>query len=203
MTAFLPAQLLYVASQFAATDDCKQTLTGIMVRPAKDGGIQIESTDGIRAFQVICSDSNWRCDAPMLLSAKAFKKRIPYARFAAFEDNETARILGGKGPTAEFLQAIPAAWKQEGYKGDPVQAYPRTEQLWPDKFGRDAHRPIAFNAQLMGDFLAQVARFSWNGTAIMERNGPHNPIVLRSTIRDTWLEDVEMRFLLMSVQIRE
>lgn len=202
MTAFLPASLLHVAAQFAATDPCKQVLTGIMVRPADDG-ITIESTDGIRAFRVTVSDSNWRCDAPMLLSAKAFKKRIPYARFAAFEhEAETARILGGKGPNAEFLQSIPCNWQSEGYVGDPVAAYPKTDQLWPDTFGRDAGKPIAFNAALMGDFLAQVARLAWNGVAIMERNSPHNPIVLHSIIRDTWLEDVVMLFLLMPVQIR-
>lgn len=202
MTAFLPANLLHVAAQFAATDEYKQVLTGIMVKPAEDG-VQIESTDGTRAFRVTVSDGNWRCDAPMLLNAKAFKKRIPYARFAAFEgEADTARILGGKGPNAEFLQSIPCQWKREDYKGDPVAAYPNTDRLWPDRFGRGAEDPIAFNAALMGDFLAACAKLSWNGTVVMERNGPHNPIVLTSTIRDTWLEDVKMRFLLMPVQIR-
>ena len=74
--ASLPAQMLYVAAQFASVDPIKQALTGILVRPAKDGGIQIDSSDGYRAFNVTCPDPVWSCHKPLLLNPKSFVKRI-------------------------------------------------------------------------------------------------------------------------------
>jgi len=199
--AFLPAQLIYVAAQFTSADDCKKVLTAIHVRPAsEDGGVIIVSTDGYRMFHVTCPDATWSCDQPLLLDAKQFKKRIAYGRFIAIDDTagngEGARILGGKTATAEFLQSIP--W----LSAHADLQYPNTDQLWPDSFKNTPEAPTSFNAQLLGDFLQQVTRYSWNGNAAMQVNGPTNPLLLTSTIRDTCLENVEMRFLLMPVQIR-
>lgn len=205
-SAFLPAQLLHVAAQFASTDDTKQTITGILVRPAEGGGIRIDSTDGTRAFRVICPDTHWECSEPILLSAKAFKKRISYARIAAFDDdtNGSVRILGGKGAVAGFIQAIPGLWEQEGFIGNGAERYPNVDQIWPDTFGRACDEPISFNARLLSEFLDQVARYSCNGTVKMQRNSPINPMVFTSVIDDeaNWLADVEMQFLLMPVQVR-
>lgn len=204
-SAFLPAQLLHVAAQFASTDDTKQTLTGILVRPAEGGGIRIDSTDGTRAFRVICPDTHWECSEPILLSAKAFKKRISYARIAAFDDDTNGvRILGGKGAVAGFIQAIPGLWEQEGFVGSGAERYPSIDQLWPDTFGRACDEPIAFNARLLSEFLEQVTRHSCNGTVKMQRNSPINPMVFTSAIDDkaNWLENVEMQFLLCPVQTR-
>jgi hypothetical protein len=199
--AFLPAQLIYVAAQFASAEDCKKVITAIHVRPAnEEGGVIITSTDGHRMFQVTCPDPTWHCKQPLLLAAKQFKKRIPYARMVAIDDTtgngEGARILGGKGPGNEFLQSIPWA---SAYAD---MTYPNTDQLWPDKFTNSPEAPISFNAQLLGDFLQQVTRYSWNGTVAMQSNGKHNPLVFTSIIRDTHLEDVEMHFLLMPVQVK-
>jgi hypothetical protein len=198
--AFLPAQLIYVAAQFASADACKKVLTAIHVRPAgEDGGVIITSTDSHRMFQVTCSNAYWHCDQPLLLDAKQFKKRVPYGRFIAIDDTtgngEGARILGGKTATAEFLQSIPWASAYADLQ------YPDTDHLWPDSFRNTSEAPIALNAQLLGDFLQQVTRYSWNGTVAMQTNSPTNPLLFTSMIRDTYLEDVEMRFLLMPVQI--
>jgi hypothetical protein len=158
-------------------------------------------------FHVTCPDAAWHCDRPLLLDAKQFKKRIAYARFIAIDDTagngEGARILGGKGPATEFLQSIPWASAHADLRYPETDLrYPDTDQLWPDSFKNTPEAPIAFNAQLLGDFLQQVTRYSWNGTVAMQTNSPTNPLLFTSTIRDTYLEDVEMRFLLMPVQIR-
>jgi hypothetical protein len=198
--AFLPAQLIYVAAQFASADAFKKVLTAIHVRPAGKSGVIITSTDGQRLFQVTCPDATWYCDQPLLLDAKQFKKRIPYGRMVAIDDTagngEGARILGGKTATAEFLQSIPWASAHADLQ------YPDTDHLWPDSFKNAPEAPIAFNAQLLGDFLQQVTRYSRTGVVTMQTNMPTNPLLFTSTIRDTYLEDVEMRFLLMPVQIR-
>jgi hypothetical protein len=235
-TAFLPAQLLHVAAQFASTDPAKQLLTGILIRPAYDEkghpGIRIDSTDGYRAFSVTCPNTAWECDKPILLSASAFKKRIPYAVAAQFDsmEDDNARILGGKtkdgtldlasGRGLQFIQSIPAMWEPTyAFTGDPVEQYPKVDQLWPDQFGRDADTPIAakrrgsklfcsvtgcrglFNACLLADFLAEVKRYSDNDCVTMQRNGATNPMVFTSKMSGAWLDEVEMRFLLMPVQI--
>jgi hypothetical protein len=199
--AFLPAQLIYVAAQFASADDCKKVLTAIHIGPASDeGGVIITSIDGHRMFQVTCPSTPWHCKQPLLLAAKQFKRRIPYARMIAIDDTtgngEGARILGGKGPGNEFMQSIPWASAYADL------TYPKYDQLWPDKFSNAPEAPISFNAQLLGDFLQQVTRYSEKGTVAMQTNGKHNPFVLTSTIQDTHLENVEMRFLLMPVQVK-
>lgn len=197
--AFLPAQLIYVAAQFASTEADKKVLTAIHVRPAGESGVIITSTDGRRMFQVTCSDATWYCDQPLLLDAKQFRKRIAYGRFIAIDDtagnDEGARILGGKGAAAEFLQSIPWASAHSDMQ------YPYADQLWPDRFKNTPSAPIAFKAQLLSDFLQQVTKYSQNGNVTMETNMPTNPLVFTSMIRDTYLENVKMRFLLMPVQI--
>ena len=221
-TAFLPAQLLHVAAQFASIDDAKQTMTGILVRPAEGGGIQIDSVDGHRAFSVTCPDPTWECEEPMLLSAKAFKKRIPHAVAAQLKNVNTvicgapvdctARILGGKTrdgmlDTASdkglaFMQSISALWQPAyAFVGDPAERYPKVDQIWPIQFGNDTETPINFNAALLADFLAEVKRYSTNDLVTMQRNGAHNPAVFTAKMSGAWLDEVEMRFLLMPVEI--
>jgi hypothetical protein len=221
-TAFLPAQLLHVAAQFASTDPAKQLLTGILVRPARDedgkeiGGIRIDSTDGTRAFSVTCPDTAWECDKPILLSASAFKKRISYAVAAEIEGETdelgNIRILGGKtkdgtldlasGRGLTFMQSIPAFWQPTyAFVGDPAEQYPKVDQIWPSQFGRDTDTPIAFNAALLADFLTEVKRYSTNDLVTMQRNGAINPMVFTSEMSGAWLNEVEMRFLLCPVEI--
>jgi len=217
-TAFLPVQLLHVAAQFASIDDAKQTMTSILVRPTyRSGGIQIDSVDGHRAFSVTCPDPTWECEKPMLLSAKAFKKRIPYAVAAELGNvvgDGNARILGGKqtpnvspgeasGNGLAFMQSIPALWQPAyAFEGDPAEQYPKVDQIWPSQFGNETEAPITFNAAYLCDFLAEVKRYSTNDLVTMQRNGAHNPAVFTAKMSGAWLDEVEMRFLLMPVQIR-
>ena len=145
-----------------------------------------------------------------MLDAKAFKKRIPHARFVSIirtESDDCANVLGGKGPNAEMLQAIPWKWKQRQSCVDecverPATVYPNVDQLWPDRFGRDTETSISFNATLLADFLAIARLYSWNNVVTMQRNAAHNPMVFETAINDTHLENVVMRLLLMPVRIR-
>lgn len=196
-------------------------MTGILIRPAHDEekypGIRIDSTDGCRAFSVTCpSKTVWKCEKPMLLSASAFKKRIPYAVAAELKGEAdelgSIRILGGKTKDGildlttlrglAFIQSIPAFWQPTyAFEGDPAEQYPKVDQLWPSQFGCNTDTPIAFNAALLADFLAEVKRYSDNDCVTMQRNGATNPMVFTSKMSGAWLDEVEMRFLLMPVEI--
>jgi hypothetical protein len=197
-------------------------MTGILVQPAWDEGgdyqrgVRIDSVDGHRAFSATCPNTAWECTKPMLLSASAFKKRIPYAVAAELrgETDELGniRILGGKKANVatsieesglQFMQSIPAFWQPTyAFEGDPVEQYLKVDQIWPSQFGHDTETPIAFNAALLADFLAEVKRYSDNDCVTMQRNGPTNPAVFTAKMSGAWLDEVEMRFLLMPVQIR-
>jgi len=216
--AWLPAQLLYVAAQFASTDPAKQALTAIRVRPAGKGstGIIIDSTDGQRAFRVKCPDSTWCCDGTTLISAKAFRKRINYSKFVAIDlGSKVANILGGKGAEFAFMQSIPYQAKKESASSEELfhaSDYPNLDQVWPDKFTNEPKGVVGFNAALLKDFLVQVERYSCNGTVKMQCNAPHNPLYaphnplyFTSEIngdKPSYLENVVIEFMLMPVQLR-
>jgi hypothetical protein len=201
-SAILPAQMLYVAAQFVSVEPSKQTLTGILVRPAKDGGVRIDSTDGMRAFNVTCPNPTWHCDTPLLLNPKPFVKRISYAKTVNVEaDKDVASVLGSKTNAIDFMQGVPWRLQLKGFKGDPVAQYPDVDRIWPDKFNNSPGQPVGFNARLMADFLKQVERYSWDRVARMELNGATNPLVLSSTVTDYGLCNVDMRYLLCPVQI--
>lgn len=204
--ASLPAQMLYVAAQFASADPAKQALTGILVRPEKDGGVRIDSTDGHRAFNVTCPDPTWHCRKPLLLSPKSFIKRIPHAKIVEIcseKNTNTATILGGKSPEPTYMMSVPWRWELEGFVVvDPATKYPDIDKLWPDSFHNSPSRCIGFNAAYMIDFCSQVKRYSWNQVVRMEFNGATNPILLTSAIHGDGLNDVVMRYLLLPVQIR-
>jgi len=202
-SAHLPARLLRVAAQFASTDDAKETLTGIFVKPAAGAGIQIYSTDGTRAFRATCHHATWNCGEPVLLSAKAFKKLDKHAKIVVFDGNADgcARILGGKGAAVELMTAIPALWRRPEYIGNPAEKYPDIDRIWPVMFGDACDQPISFDALLLAEFLKQVSVYSWNGKVTMFRNSPKDPMVFTSTINDKLnsLENVEMQLLLAPV----
>jgi hypothetical protein len=202
--AFLPAQLIYVAAQFAARDSVKGALTGVRVRPAGESGIIIDSCDGHRAFRVTCPDPNWSCSEPLLIDAKTFRKRIPQARHIVINPDVSgeARIMGGPG-LSEYMYSV--LYGVKDHQGIPctVSSFPDCDQLWPDRFTGSA-APIHFNAELLKTFLTEVSRYSWNGTLAMECNTPTTALKFTSEIDDpsARLANVMMEFLLMPVQAR-
>jgi hypothetical protein len=204
-SAILPVAMLHAAAQFTSPDPVKQTLTGILVRLADDGGVIISSTDGHRAFRVTCPDPKWRCKQALLLSGKAFKKRIPYARIAEFETPfSNAAIYGGK-KVAEYMQSLPATWQceLEGSKHNytsvnPATLYPQADQLWPSQYGKEADTPIGFNAAYLADFLAIVKLYSHTDLVVSERNKYNTPMIFSAEVDMPELS-VTMEYLLMPV----
>jgi hypothetical protein len=198
--AILPVQMLHAAAQFTSPDPVKQTLTGILVRPADGGGVIISSSDGHRAFRVTCPDSKWKARQ---LSGKAFKKRIPYASYAEFETPfSNAAIYGGKKLT-EYMQSLPATWQCEyGAAADtyaninPATLYPDSDRLWPSQYGRETDTPIGFNAAYLADFLAIVKLYSHTDLVVGERNRYNTPMIFSSWVNMPELS-VTMEYLLM------
>jgi hypothetical protein len=202
-SAILPVAMLHAAAQFTSPDPVKQTLTGILVRPADDEGVIISSSDGHRAFRVTCPDPKWRCEQALLLSGKAFKKRIPYARIAEFETPfSNAAIYGGKKVT-EYMQSLPAMWQCEyGAAADtytninPATLYPDSDWLWPSQYGKETDTPIGLNAAYLADFLTIVKLYSHTDLVISERNRYNTPMIFSAKVEMPELA-VTMEYLLM------
>jgi len=195
--------MLHAAAQFTSPDPVKQTLTGILVRPADDGGVIICSSDGHRAFRVTCPDPKWVCNEPTLLAGKAFKKRIPHASYAELDVHAgNAAIHGGKKVT-EYIQSLPATWQceLEGSKHNytninPATLYPDSDRLWPSQYGRETDTPIGFNAAYLADFLAIVKLYSHTDLVVSERNRYNLPMIFSSWVNMPELS-VTMEYLLM------
>jgi len=208
--AILPVQMLHAAAQFTSPDPVKQTLTGILVRPADGGGVIISSTDGQRAFRVTCPDPKWVCEQALLLSGKAFKKRIPYARIAEFETPfSNAAIHGGKKLT-EYMQSLPATWQceLEGSKHNytninPAKLYPDSDRIWPSQYGRETDKSISFNAAYLADFMTVAKLYSWSDCVTMERNESCTPMLFTATVDCENLKKVKMEYLLMPLVVRD
>jgi hypothetical protein len=195
--------MLHAAAQFTSPDPVKQTLTGVLVRPADGGGVIVSSSDGHRAFRVTCPDPKWVCEQPLLLSGKAFKKRIPYAGYAELDiQTGGAAIHGGKKLT-EYMQSLPATWQceLEGSKHNytnvnPATLYPNSDQLWPSQYGRETNTPIGFNAVYLSDFLAIVKLYSHTDLVVSERNKYNTPMIFSAEVDMPELS-VTMEYLLM------
>jgi hypothetical protein len=203
--ACLPAQVLYVAAQFASRDEAKQVLQLISVRRCGADQITIESCDGHRAFRFrLPAGEHWYSERDQLLvSAAAFRKRVTYGHWALISDGGVADVLGGrmgkgaKVPPAELIEARP--WKSAA---DCLQ-YPQLDQLWPDQFSNKPGGPVAWNASYLGQFLAEVSRYSHNGAVRMVCNSPTKPLVFSSSCELPGVKGCELEYLLMPVQIRK
>ncbi len=202
-SAILPVAMLHAAAQFTSPDSVKQTLTGILVRPADGGGVIISSTDGHRAFRVTCPDPKWVCNEPTLLAGKAFKKRIPYASYAELDVHAGgAAIYGGKKLT-EYMQSLPAMWQCEyGAAADaytsvnPATLYPDSDRVWPSQYGKETDTPIGFNAAYLADFLTIVKLYSHTDLVVSKRNRYNTPMIFSSWVNMLELS-VTMEYLLM------
>lgn len=208
----LPAQVLYIAAQFASRDEAKQVLQLIHVRKGEDGLITIESTDGHRAFRFRFQECNpvrrqgehWYINRDLLLDASIFRKRVSYGHWAMIKDNGTAEILGGKiakgseCPPSKLIEARPYKHVADGF------IYPKLDQLWPDKFENVPGGPISLNASYLSKFLAEVTSYSHNGVVKMSCNKPSEPLVFSSSceLSVPGLENCQLEYLLMPVQVR-
>lgn len=192
MTAFLPAQLLYIAAQFATTDECKSVITSINVK-RKEDQITITSTDGHRAFRVSFEiNEHYHMDEEELnIHYKTFKKRVAKARYAIIKDNTTEF----KDINGSMLSINPV----EYVAGD----YPSIgNNIWPDVYNNEPKSPMAFNAKYLAEFLNEVTRFGYNGTVKMQMNMPTTPMQFDASI-EAFGDTFEAFYLLMPVQLRK
>lgn len=192
MTATLPAQLLYIAAQFATTDDCKQILTAINVKRSEDT-ITIVSTDGHRAFRVSFDvNEHYHMDEEEItIHASTFKKRIAKARYVRIGDN-TAEFKDVNGMMLNINPIVNVAGNYPNMNGS----------IWLDTYKNTPESPIAFNAKYLAGFLNEVARFSYNGNVKMQTNLPTQPMQFGATV-EAFGDSFEAYYLLMPVQIRK
>ncbi len=192
MTATLPAQLLYIAAQFAHNDPYRQILCGISIKRVEDM-MTILSTNGHHAFRVSFEvNEQYHMDEEnLVLDAKAFKKRIAKARYTVIRDN----VAEFKDINGSMLTINPV----ENIEG----TYPNMDApVWPGEYKNNPGAPVAFSAKYLSTFLNEVARFGVNGTAKMEINTPTAPMQYSASI-EAFSDAFEVYYLLMPVQIRK
>lgn len=191
--AVLPAQMLYVAAQFASKDHAKEGLTYINVRKSGDT-ITIASTDGHRLFRVrIPAENAYFLERELMLSPMTFKKRITKAAYTFITDQGMAET---RGVIPGLIQSVPCP------SGCDF-SFPEYERLIPDTYSGNADAPIAFSANYLAAFLKEVARFCDNGTVKMQFNMPTTPLLFtgESTLDGSGIQ-VTMEYLLMPICIR-
>lgn len=189
--AILPAQLLYVAAQFASKDAAKQALQYINVRKADDT-ITIAATDGHRLFRVrIPAAKAWYLDRELMINSAAFKKRVAKSETVIITNHGIAEH---RNPA--LIQSVPCSTGCDF-------TYPEYDRLIPDSFTNNPQKPIAFNADYLAAFLKEVARYCLNGTVKMQFNSATTPLIFTSTHRLAVANvDVELEYLLMPVLTR-
>ena len=191
--AVLPAQMLYVAAQFASKNPVKRAQCYINIR--KDcNTITIASTDGHRLFRVrIPAETAYFLDGELMLPPAAFKKRVAKADYAIITNQGTAEL---RSTVAGLIQSVPCSTGCDS-------PFPEVDRLIPDTFTGNPGAPIAFNADYLATFLKEVARFCDNGCVTMQFNAHPTPLLFtgETTLEGTGMR-VTMEYLLMPVQIR-
>jgi DNA polymerase III sliding clamp (beta) subunit (PCNA family) len=191
MTTALPAQLLYVAAQFASKDSCKGSIVAINVK--KEGeNIKITSTDGFRAFRVSfgANETFFMEEDELNLDASDFKKRVAKGKVTTLKDS-MATVTDDKGV---IIAGIP-------YKTVAGEFPNMNSAIWPDTYQNEPGAPIAFNSAYLAPFLVEVTRFTDIHNVRMNMNGPITPMQFEATL-EMFGAEYEVQYLLMPVQIR-
>jgi len=199
-TFILPADIIYIAAQFASQDSFKGILTGISIKPCVTTfyrtltSIEICSTDGHRMFRcrIPVVEKAFFLDRHIVVNAAAFKKKVAKAstiHLSAYNGVEMANFFGIK---ADLISSVPYTTLD----GD----YPNYNQLWPDTFKNQPGEPISLNAGYLASFLKEVQAFSSNSNVTMNCNLATTPLTFSATHH--LYSDVTLEYLLMPVQIR-
>jgi hypothetical protein len=218
IVALVPAQILWAAAQFASADDCKEVLTHICLRtvPVRGGtespAVEITSTDGHRLFRAAIPSTDHFFgysdtidnEKGFKLKAKPLRKRVAYAHYALIRKSGIVEFIGGKkARTADTLPTESLISVNASSHPWEDSTFPHTGNLWPDRFGLNTERPIAFNASYLADFCNVVSKLSLNGTVKMERNSNNTPAVLSCDCDIFSVENcVTLEYLIMPVVIR-
>ena len=216
--AVLPYWPLWAAAQFASTDPAKELLNFIHVHKVTEGAstyIQIESTDGHRAFRyrLPTVDTSfiptfWSVpDGGLMLLAKPLKKAQSYAKLVTVSDDLRVTFHGGKKAAVDEIGSL----KIESFYGISSAShaahytFPAINQLWPDSFNNEPKKTFAFNACYLKEWFSVVDKLSTNGISRVDCNAPTTPFVFRCRYEPrigTHGSDAMLELLLMPVQIR-
>lgn len=209
----LPYWPIWAAAQFASRDAAKELLSFVHVWRNGDS-VQIESTDGHRAFRYRLPATTsegptlWRVpDQGLLLHAMPLRKAVTYARLLTVTSDLKAVFHGGKQGLLELSSVNCAGAYSVNTLQDcsKVGTYPRINQLWPDRFNNSPGKPWAFSARYLKEWASVVEKLSDHCVIRFEGNGATTPFILTSPYNDPFGQhytDARLELLLMPVQIR-
>jgi len=214
--AVLPYWPVWAAAQFASTDEAKGLLNFVHVW--RDGDtLQIESTDGYRAFRyrfpawgADALPTLWRFpDSGLLLWAKPLRKAVSQGQLLTVTQDLRAIFHGGHRQALAELSAVNLASFYSVNTADDcakVGTFPRINRLWPDAFTNAPGAQFAFNARYLRHWCAVVEKLSENDITRCECNAPRTPFVWSCNYSDNvgqHFQDARFEYLLMPVQVRD
>ena len=214
--AVLPYWPIWAAAQFASRDEGKEMLQFVHVWKT-DHTIQIESTDGHRAFryQLPTVDANavptlWQVpECGLLLNAAALRKAVAKARLLTVDAELRCTFHGGN---KEALDELSSVTMGRLYSVSTVadcermaDSFPKLNQLWPDSFNNTPGKQFAFNARYLREWFSVVEKLSTKGYTRVDCNASTSPFVFCADYEPRvgqHFETPRMELLLMPVQIR-
>lgn len=214
--AVLPYWPVWAAAQFASVDDFKALLKFVHVYQEGET-IQIESTDGHRAFRYRFPAANWRLpEQGLLLHAKALKKAVSQGKALAVSTSMRVTFYGGTKNAVTELSSLNNAGHctSASNNNQPINtaedcgnvgAYPRINQLWPDTFTNEPSAPYGFNAAYLKQWGAVVEKLSSNSVTKVQGNAPTTPFVFSCDFAQCFGEhytDPVLELLLMPVTLK-
>ena len=214
--AVLPYWPIWAAAQFACEDGYKGLLKFVHVY--QDGEtLQIESTDGHRAFRYRFPAANWRLpEQGLLLHAKALKKAVSQGKALSVSTSMRVTFYGGAKSAVTELSSLNLAGHCVSLSNNSqpintvedcgtVGTYPRINQLWPDTFTNEPGAPYGFNAAYLKQWGAVVEKLSTNAVTRVQGNAPTKPFVFSCTFAECFGEhyaDPKLELLLMPVTLK-
>ena len=215
--AVLPYWPVWAAAQFARRDEGngKEILQFVHVFKT-DHTIQIESTDGHRAFryQLPTLDANgetlWQVpEKGLLLNAAALRKAVSKARLLTVDAELRCTFHGGNKTDLDELSSVTMG---RLYSVSTVadcewmaDSFPMINGLWPDSFNNRPGKQFAFNARYLKEWFGVVEKLSTNGHSRVDCNSPTTPFVFTCDYEPRigqHFETPRMELLLMPVQVR-
>lgn len=210
----LPYWPIWAAAQFASDDAAKQLLNFVHI--FKEGNaLQIESTDGHRAFRYRfpaggASFNLWEWvipEAGLLLHAAPLKKAVTLAKTLTVSKELRVYIHGGRKKDVVEL----ASYNLAGFYGvntakdAEFHTYPKINCLWPEEFTNNIGNPWSLNARYLKEWFAVVEKLSPSGVSRIRGNTPITPFVFSCNFREDLggYPDALFECLIMPVQIRD
>lgn len=214
--AILPYWPVWAAAQFTSGDEATGLLQFVHVW-AKDDCVQIESTDGHRAFRYRlprCSSdgapSLWRvAENGLLLHGASLKKSTARAKLLTVTHDMKAIFHGGKGDMLNEISSIDLSGREGIYDisdCSKAEAYPSIDRLWPDYPSSEVYGTWGFNARYLREWCAVVEKLSTNNISRTKGMSPRAPFIFSATYQPRigqHFEEPQLELLLMPVQIRD